>query len=285
MGVRALKGGEYRLVFDPEAGGIVRSLTWRGLDLLRVGPEGSQNPLESAMFPLVPFSNRLSEEPVIDGVCVTLPRYIEGEALAIHGFGWQKRWEVAREGPNTVELCLEDGSSPWPGSYQAVQNFALGEGGFVANLSITNIGTAPLPAGIGFHPYFPRADAEMAIGLESRWDKDGRGLPQEFVPSGWNKEEFRRVSATRLDHSFSGWDGAAQIRWPARNLAVDLTASDTLREAVIYVPEDDYFCLEPVSHLTNAMFANDAAKKRGWRVLAPGETLAGSMTMRARHLT
>ena len=284
MGVRVLEGGDYRLTFDADAGGILRSLTWRGLDLLRPSPDGSSDPLQSAMFPLVPFSNRLSAEPLIDGVAASLPRYIEGEPFAIHGFGWQLAWEVAEEGPSMAELHLEDERSPWPSSYRAIQRLALDENGFTANLCISNKGTAPLPAGIGFHPYFPVGDAEMAMGIEGKWEKDSRGLPESLVPSGWERGAFKNVGDTRLDHSFSGWDGTAHIRWPVRNLSVELTASGTLREAVIYVPDDDYFCVEPVSHLTDAMFAKDPAKQRGWRVLAPGQTLSGSMTLSASTL-
>ena len=90
-----LEGGDYRLTFDAEAGALVTGLSWRGLDLLRPPPRGSRAPLESAMFPLVPFSNRLSDEPIVEGARASLPRYIEGEPFAIHGFGWQRAWKVA----------------------------------------------------------------------------------------------------------------------------------------------------------------------------------------------
>lgn len=279
-----LEGGGYRLEVDSEAGAIVRSLTWRGLDVLRPSPEGSNDPLDSASFPLVPFSNRLSEDPVVDGTPIRLPRYMGGDRLAIHGFGWKRKWEVSNQSSDMLELTLEDRTSPWPSSYRAVHRFTLDDASFTASLSLTNIGTAPMPAGIGFHPYFPRGDAEMRIGLEGKWEQDPRGLPEAFVPSGWDGRSFQKVADTRLDHSFSGWDGKAQIRWPKRDLAVAMSASESVREAVIYVPEDDYFCVEPVSHLTNAMFANDKAKQRGWRVLAPGETLQGAMVLRASTL-
>lgn len=233
------------------------------------------------MFPLVPFSNRLGDDVTIGGERRALPRYIEDCALAIHGFGWKQAWTVEESNASALNLLLCDKQSPWPSAYQAEQSFELNPQGFQASLKITNIGEEALPAGIGFHPYFPRGDCELMIGLDMMWEQDERGLPLKSMPSGWDGCEYMPLELCRLDHSFSGWDGVAEMRWPSRNLTLELTADEALRELVIYSPDEDYFCVEPVSHLTNAMFAADEERRRGWRVLAPGEKLEGSITLRA----
>ena len=43
-------------------------------------------------------------------------------------------------------------------------------------------------------------------------------------------------------------------------------------------PERDYFCVEPVSHVSNAIHMADPAA-HGLRTLAPGETFEASMKL------
>lgn len=282
--VLTIEGEGYRLECDPGAGALLRSLTWRGIEVLRSASDASAGPLESAMFPLVPFSNRLSEDVTVKGRKASLPRYLNGCDFAIHGFGWQKEWSVKAQSERSLLIALEDRDSPWPSEYHAEQEFSVSSRGFEARITVTNIGAEPLPAGIGFHPYFPREDCLLSIVLDSKWEQDEAGLPSTPVCAGWDRARHTAIAGLRLDHSFSGWNGVAQLRWPSRNLAVELQADQTLRELVIYTPKEDFFCLEPVSHLTNAMFAEGEEKRRGWRVLDPGQSLTGNMSLRARSI-
>lgn len=274
----------YRLECDASKGAILRSLTWRGDEVLRSSPDGSDDPLESAMFPLVPFSNRLSKDVRVGGNALSLPRFLQDCDFAIHGFGWQKKWLVEEQSEKSLRITLEDEESPWPSVYRAEQEFWVDTNGFHARLTVTNIGSDALPAGIGFHPYFPRADCLVTIGLDCKWEQDEFGLPAQKVQSGWDPFAHTAIANHRLDHSFSGWNGVAQLRWPTRNLAVEVVADEVLRELVIYSPKEDFFCLEPVSHLTNAMFAREEDRRIGWRVLDPGQSLAGTMSLRARRI-
>lgn len=285
MQAATIESEGYRLECEPGKGGVLRSLTWFGRDVLRAAGANCDDPLQTAMFPLVPFSNRLSEDVVVNGRPVCLPRYLQDCDLAIHGFGWQKEWQVEQLTKRTIRIALEDSHSPWPSAYRAEQELSVGKDGFVVKLTLTNNGTDPLPAGIGFHPYFPREDCLMTINVGSKWERDELGLPFQPVSSGWEQHDHVSVACQRLDHSFSRWNGVAQLRWPTRNLGVELTTDQSLRELVIYSPKEDFFCLEPVSHLTNAMFANEETKRRGWRVLDPGCKMTGTMRLRARRLT
>ena len=48
---------------------------------------------------------------------------------------------------------------------------------------------------------------------------------------------------------------------------------------MVYTPADrDYFCVEPVSHLSNAIHMADPAA-HGLRALAPGESFEASMKL------
>jgi aldose 1-epimerase len=72
-----------------------------------------------------------------------------------------------------------------------------------------------------------------------------------------------------------------EIDWPARGLGLTITPSQELTTTVVFTPErQDYFCVEPVSHATDAI--NRAPETMLW--LEPGETAEVSMTISARPL-
>ena len=237
------------------------------------------------MFPLAPFSNRLSEDVPSDDGPLRLPRYLETSEFAIHGFAWQLAWDIAQHDAALIELVLDDHTSPWPSRYRAVQQFSLSEGGLEAKLIVTNTGSSPMPAGIGFHPYLPKGDCEAVMNIASKWEQDADGLPLREVPSEWSEGTALKMDKLRVDHSYSGWDGTAQLLWPSQNLKVTMETDERLRELVIYSPDDDYFCIEPVSHVTNAMFAGSLSARRGWCILESGGSIEGSMRLRAEHLS
>ena len=59
-----------------------------------------------------------------------------------------------------------------------------------------------------------------------------------------------------FDHCFEGWRGAARLRDEA--LSISLTSS--LPYLVVYTPPtQNYFCVEPVSHVSNAIHMADPA--------------------------
>ena len=70
-------------------------------------------------------------------------------------------------------------------------------------------------------------------------------------------------------------DGPARIR--DEKFSLQLTSS--LSRLVVYTPQDkDYFCVEPVSHVSNAIHMADPAA-HGLRTLLAGESFEASMTL------
>ena len=66
------------------------------------------------------------------------------------------------------------------------------------------------------------------------------------------------VSHLDFDNCFDGWHGAARIR--DEKISLQLTSS--LRYLVVYTPRDkDYFCVEPVSHVYNAIHMADPLRR------------------------
>ena len=87
-----------------------------------------------------------------------------------------------------------------------------------------------------------------------------------------------------MDNCFGGWNGEAAIRWPETGLTFRIEAEPAFGHLVIYLPPgEDFFCVEPVSNANDGFNLFDlGVPATGVRVLAAGETLAGTVRFRIR---
>lgn len=244
-------------------------------DVLRPTPVGACDPLETGCFPLVPYANRIANGRfAFDGVSAQLPLNFGDHPHSLHGVGWQSRWEVSSSTGDGATLVLEHEAAPrWPWSFRAEQHFKLDVDGLAMTLSLANVGTRAMPAGLGFHPYFPRTpNTRLKMATDRMWLSDATMLPTQSVTADafgdWrNGSEF---PDTLIDNSFEGWDGAAALTSGEAVTRISATGS---RGVHLYAPPGaDFLCVEPVTHLPDAFnrgFAFD--------VLQPGDTLALAM--------
>ena len=63
-----LRAGDWRAVVDPDLGGSIAELTWRGRPVLRTTAPVADDPLLTACFPLVPYARRVAGGRVGGGV-------------------------------------------------------------------------------------------------------------------------------------------------------------------------------------------------------------------------
>lgn len=276
MTVLSLRAGLLAVDLAPDAGGSIArfAIETAGtiIDLLRPTDADA-----TACYPLVPFSNRIANgRLIVDGEEFILKPNWPGQRHPMHGDGWARPWQVARQEGRSAELVYEhDGREGWPFRYRARQVFDLGEEGLSVGMTIENLESRAVPAGLGLHPFFPRdADTELACRVEGVWRADADVLPVDriAVPPEWNFAASRPVDGVVLDNCFDGWEGSATIRWPRRGLGLSLVATQPFRHLVIYVPKArPYFCVEPVSH------ANGAVAQTS---LPQGETLEGEVLFR-----
>ncbi len=88
-----------------------------------------------------------------------------------------------------------------------------------------------------------------------------------------------------LDHVFAGWDGRAEITLAPEPVTVAIEASAIFRHVVVYTPPGaPYFCVEPVSHMTDAVNRAGSRGDTGLVVLPPGGTLEGEIAFRLRGI-
>lgn len=159
---RALAAHGWQLELLPETGGAIAALRRKGRDILRPAPRGTTDPLETGCFPLVPYANRIAGGRFRFGgrdVRLEVPDRFAPHAL--HGQGWHLPWRVGIERGDRAELACHHPAGAWPWAWTARQRFVLEPDGFNAELALTNESPEPMPAGLGFHPYFPAGPASV----------------------------------------------------------------------------------------------------------------------------
>jgi aldose 1-epimerase len=231
--------------------------------------------LEAACFPLVPYANRIADGRfTFGGRTAALSRNMAGQAHPLHGDGWRGAWRIEARGEDFVTLVFEPEATEWPWRYRARQIFRLRPDGLTVELGVSNLDDAPGPFGAGFHPYFPHsATARLTAQTRGVWRWSADLLPTELVAAApWS--DGAPVRTERLvDHCHTGWSGPARIDLGPGRPSLELTASPELGWLHVFAPPNqDFFCVEPVSHAPNALNM-PAPEANGVRTLAPGETL------------
>ena len=193
---------------------------------------------------------------------------------SVHGVGWLRPWEIVSSSVLEVVLRLRHaGDADWPFAFEATQYFNLTPQALTVQLVFTNAADVAQPVGLGWHPYFlKRARSRLHIELSDRWDADAAQLPVRKVAQPGIDSD---VSHLDYDNCFEGWRGPARIR--DEKFSLQLSAS--LPYLVVFTPTDrDYFCVEPVSHVSNAIHMADPAA-HGLRSLNAGESFEASMKL------
>ncbi|MEJ7688713.1 MAG: aldose 1-epimerase [Variovorax sp.] len=294
-----------RLVLAPAVGGSVAAFfserdgirfdwlrpatadTLASRELLRV--------LGMASFPMLPWCNRLRHGRA----------HAEGRDIAIaaghpaapsgrhplHGIGWLRPWRLAQAAAATAQLVLEvEADAQWPWRFEASQTFELDAWGLRCTMALTNRDTAPMPAGIGHHPYFPHPPGtRLKTDTAAMWLTDAEVMPHALEPAAQAVALLRQgvqLSELDLDNNFTGWQHHARIEWPAesrvRARALVLAAESPLDFFVLYCPRGaGYFCAEPASQCADALDLRGRLPQSdvGGAVLAPGATLSASWTL------
>ena len=273
--------GNLRLALSPSVGGSISALDWIGegspKPILRKCNSPSQNALEAACFPLVPYVNRIREGRFqFRGTEVRLVPNMAGDPSPLHGQGWLNPWNVEILSRTEVLLGFHHRVGEWPWDYEARQAFVLDEGGLSVTLTCRNFSADPMPCGLGQHPYF-RCGPETRIDTQVSdvWTIDEHVLPVEKRPADGRFDlRERKVCGQDLDHGFGGWGGRATMTDPQWPFDLRLS-SPTARFFQLYSPKSGgIFVAEPVSHANAALNAPEEQwPELGMRVLAAGEEM------------
>lgn len=284
----ALSNADMFLELDPMAGGSVSALRHRDLDILRPAPcrtGPAFDAREYGAFPMVPFVGRIHNGVFfIDGQRFELPANLPPEPHAIHGHGWRAAWQIESQSEHSATLIYRHTADAWSWDYIARQTFELNTDGLDVTLSLANASDTKMPAGLGWHPYFWRDGAELMLATTHQWSPDevsGDNRPA-LIASEDDLSQPSRVEALNLDTTFSVHPGAMQVMWPTHS--VHINSDPVFGHATVYVPPgEDFFCVEPVTHVPNAMNSVLPVEETGFRLLGPAETLSGKISLSVDH--
>ena len=236
-------------------GGRLASLVVDGLSLL---VERTDRPTRWGSFPMIPWCGRLPRGRLTyNGVAYRFP--ITSKPHANHGLTHTALWTQVDDNTITTEL-----GEPWPFGGHVVQRFDLTSRSLTVTAEV-HAGEVPMPAMIGWHPWFKRrlergGNATLSVLAESAYELDAQMIPTgEFVqvpPQPWNDCLVDMLLPPVID-------------WPN---ALTLSISSTFDHWVVFTEPTHALCVEPQSGPPNQINSNPT-------IVEPGHPLVGSMTL------
>jgi len=281
-----LRNGATSLTLAPLAGGSIARF-WteakgRTIEWLRPASAAAlkrRMPLDMSCFPLVPYSGRICDGRFkFQGKDVVLPLNFLPEYHSIHGQGWLMPWKIIHAEDTLAALEYHHPADDWPWAYRTSQDFILEPKQLTLEMSLTNLGPGPMPAGIGPHPYFVRTPkASVTAGIAKMWPDDAENMPTKPVdpPATHDLRKGVRADGVAMDNCFTGWDRKAVMEWPEWQARLSMTADAPLDFLVVYTPpKQNFFCVEPVSHAPDAVNTVHAGRTdAGFQILEQGKTM------------
>ncbi|MCE9546663.1 MAG: aldose 1-epimerase, partial [Planctomycetia bacterium] len=229
------------------------------LEALWTAPDfvsGQARPASSGIPILFPFPGRLGGTSFeFEGRRYELEA---GDALgnAIHGFVLNRPWPlIERSDSHVVGRFVASKDAPevlshWPADFQLTATYRVTRRQLSLFIVVENVGSGPLPFGLGLHPYFrvplggaDAAQCRITVPVDKCWElKDmlptGKMIPAAEAGLPRDGVEFGQA---QFDHVFTALrsqddTATATIRDPASGRSLKVTFDDTYRECVLYTP-------------------------------------------------
>lgn len=249
------------VIIAPELGASILAYNYMADDkCVAIFPNrvGAVDVTGTACFPLVPFSNRIREGKFSwQGDQIQLPLNQLPERHTNHGHGWQAVWNVDEQTETSLTLSYLHEANEWPFSYKSIYRIELQNGELLQTLTLINLSSGEMPAGLGLHPYFSRTEqASLNADVKQMWQVDNESMPVTVIdaPASIKSEQGMIISANQLDNTFIDFPAKAKICWPEWQMSAHISSSINCKFMVVYSPEkQDFFCVEPVTHAPNAI--------------------------------
>jgi len=282
----ALRSDTAELVVAPSCGARIVAFRAAGRDILR---PTTSDALDSAFvygfaaFPLMPYSGPIFGDGFRFGnEWHPLGRNVPTEPSATHGEAWIHPWSIVAQSEGSLRLTMDYAptTNNFPFAWRGEIAYGLEQASLVIDLTVTNRDHRPMPAGLGLHPYFPKAPGTMlTFDSTGVWPPDapeavGKGAAP--LEPGLDFRHGQDISEIVFDRCFEGWDGRATLS-TADGWTIRIEGDETFGKLQIYDAWDyPYICVEPVTN-ANDGFNRAAAGVPGHAVtiLEPGRSLAG----------
>lgn len=297
MSVVVLQAGGATLRLLPAAGGRITACTL-------VAENGSLQPVlhpypedhadldhwaKGGLYPLAPYHGRIrSAQLAFDSHIWPLTPHA-GSTHTLHGIAQRRPWALCELGGNYALMqYVHHPDGHWPWAFAAELSVRLEPCQVSVEIMLRNTGSAPMPSGIGLHPYLVRAPGEtVAYDAGANWPFDANYLAMSPPADAEAVRPQRLDWGDSIDQDITrfhaGWTGALRVLSAAGATRLRIRGDGALRQLVLHRPAHaPYACVEPVSHVADGfnLHARDMPGT-GTHILAPGESLCGTMRMAA----
>lgn len=232
---------------------------------------------------LAPFPNRLKDgKYAFDGREYQFPINEPARNNALHGFVMDKPFEIVEEDGLSValEYRYDGGFEYFPFPFLLRVAYSLSAaGGFSVFFEMKNTGKGPMPAGLGWHPYFRLGDSADALSLQL--PAAGQVLVDErMIPTGEKLrfsdfEAMKQIGETAFDTGFR-LPEPCEVRLREGQREVVYWQDEEFPFLQVFIPPARRsIALEPMTCNIDALNNGE-----GLRVLAPGEAIRGGAGLR-----
>lgn len=261
---------ETEALVSPLLGANLCRLTHNGRPVIDFEPDMLAQGLYTGAFLLYPFPNRMEGNRYAYGGKTYAHPYSAAPDAYMHG--------VARKEIFTVESLRADGGqasvrckldfapgSPvyalFPFEHRFFVDYTLTPGRLRVDFTIENQGNAPVPFGLGIHPYFIRlggdAGTHIEVPADTRMAATEALLPTgETKPAqgGYDLRAGRALNELDLDDVFLRAMGKkAVITYDGEAFRTELDAGPSFTHFVVFTPPGKpYFCIEHQTCSTDA---------------------------------
>lgn len=289
-------GEQFEIVFRAtravvtEVGAGLRSLAVGSRPLVETFAEQDRPP-KGAGTVLVPWPNRVAGgrwtwEGAVQKLALSEP----DAGNAIHGLLRFTLYRVGERSADAITLHATVAPQPgWPVPLETSVRYAVGDDGLTVTHTVTNVGAAAVPFGIGAHPYVRAGasdtdDCTITISATTVLPLDG-GIPTgparpiEDVPEV--DLRGRSMAGVVVDHAFGGsapaaGDDRVRHRLDGPDGHVEVWADPAFGFVQVFTPPEfpgrgRAVAIEPMTCPPDALNSGD-----GLISLAPGETWNGS---------
>lgn len=262
-----LRRGDVALTVAPEDGGRIASLRIGDDELLVTRGDG---PIWWGCYPMAPFAGRIGTGRfTFRGGDYRLARNLPPHA--IHGTVLDRAWEVVASDEGGAVLTVDLGPG-WPFRGRVTHDIRIAPDALEAVLTLA--ADEPMPASMGWHPWFRRevagSPAELQLEPGGMYVRGPDGLPTG---------ELRAPRPGPWDDAFIDLRSPPRLRWPG---VLELEISASTDVWVVYDERPDAICVEPQTAPPDVIAL---AERSGSEppIAQPGSPLTAAMTWRWRR--
>lgn len=288
-----LESSDWRVWVDPHRGaGWLACEARRDEDWLAIMPDcrSEDSPLAAANFHMLPYSNRIRDGRFdFNGQTIQLA---DRDTHAIHGAVRELPWRETSLTPDSLHCRIDTVDHPdanWPWNIVVTHALRLSGRKLTSTLTLENTASTPMPAGLGWHPYFRRtiddSPATLTLPVDAVYpDASGECLPDGApiaISAALDYRQARVLDPDQpIDHCFAGLAGSIRLDWAGAGIAIAIRSSAACDHLVFYNPiESPWFAVEPVTNANDAFNLAERGIDAGRRVLGPDESMTGEMQL------